>query len=348
MHPAFCTVYYSTYNFLMKANGPLPLHWRNYIAIMAASRHNCDYLVRRQETEFLLNGGDPEWLKGLDHVPPKLANLAQFNAIVAHQPWLLNKFHVENLVTGQDAWSVAELVHAVTLMCHFHSLSGFVFGLGIQEDDETMEIDQVVDLLNSLKTQEDLEREMSEVGENQKVLEKLQRSGKDDDQEGDTEHAKSAEDKAKTFEKAEEVGSSSTADDGGESSVSLSLRLRSKENPSLKKYLGLTYEGVRYTDFDVRSKDYKIFPIHEYNWKDHAFSLLNRFYAESADLLDQEFDHIYTMTDRQFNQVGDVDTAIFRESIWYYVFRIYGMGNDYFDYRNVSCGLVSIANEGSM
>lgn len=131
----------------MREPGPLPFHWRNYIAILvrihvlsafayiyyyqASSRFRCQYLVSIQEQEFILNNGDPKWLQGVSHAPRKIQNILQVIAMLAHQPWLLTKDHIEPLVKGADAWSIGELVHAMVLTCSFCSLSGFVFGLGI-------------------------------------------------------------------------------------------------------------------------------------------------------------------------------------------------------------------------
>ena len=63
--------------------------------LQAAARHQCSYLVNIQTTEFLLQGGDERWLKGLDHIPQKLRNLYEVNKILAHRPWLIGKSHVE-------------------------------------------------------------------------------------------------------------------------------------------------------------------------------------------------------------------------------------------------------------
>lgn len=61
----------------------------------AAARHQCTYLVNLHEKEFLEQRGDPNWLKGLDHIPPKLRAIYDINKILAHRPWLLNKEHIE-------------------------------------------------------------------------------------------------------------------------------------------------------------------------------------------------------------------------------------------------------------
>lgn len=38
------------------------------------------------------------------------------------------------MTKGTDSWSLSELVHAIVLLAHFHSLSSFVFSCGINEE----------------------------------------------------------------------------------------------------------------------------------------------------------------------------------------------------------------------
>ena len=42
----------------------------------------------------------------------------------------------QNLLKGPslETWSVAELVHAISIMVHYHSLAGFVYGCGINPE----------------------------------------------------------------------------------------------------------------------------------------------------------------------------------------------------------------------
>ncbi|RHY62522.1 hypothetical protein DYB30_005056, partial [Aphanomyces astaci] len=78
-------------------DGPLPLEWRNYIALMAASEYRCHYVSILHQHYFLINGGDATWLDGLDYVPSKLARLHSLNALLAHQPWLVTSDDVASL-----------------------------------------------------------------------------------------------------------------------------------------------------------------------------------------------------------------------------------------------------------
>ena len=67
-----------------------------------------------------------------------------------------------------------------------------------------------------------------------------------------------------------------------------------------------------------------------------SYSLISRFYEDLAPLLDDEFDHIYSLTYHTILDHTNVDTAPFRESIWYYVHRINGILHEDYDYRDVN------------
>jgi hypothetical protein len=99
------------------------------------------------------------------------------------------------------------------------------------------------------------------------------------------------------------------------------------------KYIG-NYV-LNYSDFDVKSKTYQIFKSQDYNWKEDGFELIRRFLPGAAQLLDEEFDHIYRMTYNMFNKSQGVDTFPFRQAIWQYVQRIKGIFHDDYDYQEV-------------
>jgi len=45
--------------------------------------------------EFLTQGGDERWLKGLNFAPEKIQRLAEINRILAHRPWLITVQHIK-------------------------------------------------------------------------------------------------------------------------------------------------------------------------------------------------------------------------------------------------------------
>lgn len=151
-HPSYLRRSLDLQHFLMRGEGPLPPAWRHFIAIMACSQHDGAYVFTIQREEFLQvrrascagwhaahltlpspsqNGGDPRWLQGLAHAPRKLQALAELNALLAHQPWLLRPEHMASLLRGEEAWSVTELVHAIVILITFQCLASLAWGLGI-------------------------------------------------------------------------------------------------------------------------------------------------------------------------------------------------------------------------
>jgi alkylhydroperoxidase family enzyme len=133
-HPNFLKEFLNSYNYLMYSQGALSYDSRHYLALMAASRHKCIYLVKQQEKEFSSANGQKNWLMGLDHIPPKLKDLNEINKLLCHQPWLINEEHIAKLLKGQLSWSLTELIMAVTILTHFHAIAGFVFGSGINDN----------------------------------------------------------------------------------------------------------------------------------------------------------------------------------------------------------------------
>lgn len=105
------------------------------------------------------------------------------------------------------------------------------------------------------------------------------------------------------------------------------------------KYLG--QEEVRHVDFDVKSTEYYVFRLQDYNWEEQGCSLVSKFLPEVGEMLDVEFNSILNLTDYSlFNskeelETDKVDTWPFRQAVWYYVLRLAGMSHDDYNYHEV-------------
>lgn len=107
---------------LMHDDGLIPTDWRYFIAIMAVSTMRCQYLFDKLKEEFLLRGGNEEWvIKGLPSVPSKLQNISKLNNILAHQPWKLTRIDLNEIFS--KSWSREELLHAASIMMFYHKLA---------------------------------------------------------------------------------------------------------------------------------------------------------------------------------------------------------------------------------
>ncbi|VDK41751.1 unnamed protein product [Gongylonema pulchrum] len=94
LHPKYRTVFCQTIDQLFYGRGPLAICERHYIALMAASRHRCHFLMDLHTREFERTGGKREWLKGLVNAPKKIQNLDALSTVLAHQPWSTTVDHL--------------------------------------------------------------------------------------------------------------------------------------------------------------------------------------------------------------------------------------------------------------
>jgi hypothetical protein len=132
--PTFFEIYHITFTKIIKGNtGPLHRIWKTYIGLMVSAEQKCQYLFSSLKMEFLYNGGDPNWLRGIDFVPQKLRSITTLVLKLSRQPWRLNTEDIHNLLMGNvgDTWSRGELVQATLIISTFLGLSSFILGCGI-------------------------------------------------------------------------------------------------------------------------------------------------------------------------------------------------------------------------
>ncbi|XP_019871631.2 sestrin homolog [Aethina tumida] len=341
-HPSYLDHFLKTQNFILRGDGPLPYDYRHYIAIMAAGRHNCSYLISLQKQEFLLQGGDHNWLKGLNAIPKKLRNLYDINKTLAHRPWLLNKSHIEKLTKGEDSWSLAEVVHAIVILTHFHSLCSFVFSCGVnQELGEDGECPcncsaGAVGLTNVscssnpkdipiVDTRQDWKNTASppsptepEVG----ITTLMQRMKTLSEQ---TEEFNPSE-LAKRFENIE--------------TQSAELAVVGSEPAETPADVSCFVDDATfiYHDFAKRGEQSEIstFRVQDYSWDYHGYSLVNRLYNDVGNLLDDKFKTAYNLTYYTMGGRTDVDTSRFRRAIWNYIQCLLGIRHDDYDYGEIN------------
>lgn len=54
---------------------------------------------------------------------------------------------------------------------------------------------------------------------------------------------------------------------------------------------------VRHEDFDVRSKEYRVFRLQDYNWGDNGVELVGQYMPGVGELLDELFTETLSITD---------------------------------------------------
>ncbi|XP_032687012.1 sestrin homolog isoform X1 [Odontomachus brunneus] len=350
-HPTYLDHFLRTQHFILRGDGPLPYDYRHLIAIMAAGRHQCSYLINLQKGEFLLQGGDLSWLQGLRSIPGKLQDLYEINKILAHRPWLLTKAHIEKLTKGDDNWTIAEVVHAIVLLAHFHSLSSFVFSCGINEEldnvtghhykdnsqENSSKVPPAKDKLSSSpkkipnndgKTENvpSPPSSPSIVGEQEVGVETLMERMKRLSEKSES-YQITQEELSKRFETVETQSAELAAAPQRSSSV-------------LDSDIGLFIEDPTfiYQDFAKRGQlnDIPTFRVQDCSWDDHGYSLVNRLYNDVGNLLDDKFKTAYNLTYYTMGTHNKVDTSRFRRAIWNYIQCMFGIRHDDYDYNEVN------------
>jgi len=223
-------------------------------------------------------------------------------------------------VKGTDAWSIGEVVHALVVMAITFSVAGIICGCGINP-----EIDQTT-INNNNNNKNDNNDNTSEKQEKEEVdkvsmsketakLVTILKAGTVVVEEGEIFNRE-------LFERVEPPLNENP-----------NVQKNNKQNEKLKKMVGKY--TMKYVDFDVKSSQYSIFRVQDYSWKEHGYSLMSRYYADAAQLVDEEFDCIYALTYNHVSSHTNVDTSPLRQAIWYYVQRLYGICNDQYNYRAV-------------
>ncbi|MEE6472953.1 hypothetical protein FKM82_009788 [Ascaphus truei] len=338
LHPQYLESFLRTQFYMLRMDGPLPYHYRHYIAIMASARHQCSYLINMHVDEFLNTGGSTEWLNGLEYVPQRLKNLNEINKLLAHRPWLITKEHIQKLVkTGENNWSLAELVHAVVLLAHYHALASFVFGSGInpeREPDTSNGFHSVVknkfcicdlandNIENTCLTSNNVEQHTDYESELEALMERMKKL----QEEREEEEEASQEEMATRFEKEKKESLLVISGAFDDDVVSVSNALRYIEDP-----------GFGYKDFARRGEEHlPTFRAQDYSWEDHGFSLVNRLYSDIGHLLDDKFRMVYNLTYNTMATHEDVDTTMLRRALFNYVHCMFGIRYDDYDYGEVN------------
>ncbi|NXN16317.1 SESN3 protein, partial [Indicator maculatus] len=344
-HPQYLDSFLKTQHYLMHMDGPLPFDCRHYIAIMAAARHHCRYLVNLHVLQFLQAGGDPQWLRGLDYIPPKIRNLNEINKILAHRPWLITKEHIEKLLKISEwSWSLAELVHAVVLLAHCHALASFVFGCGCEQDEglggrgslktlspgtqcfleasnscgqELLRISRKRSL-DSCMELDSLRERMQQIHVETEGREEMRLLQQDwEEGEGQGWRGPCVTDScAGLFPLADPIGEVTGA-------TNLACYMQDPD--------------FGYQDFARRDENQtQVFRVQDYSWEDHGFSLVNRLYSDIGHLLDEKFRMVDGLQSTAMAKRQGCEPSVFKRGIWNYIHCMFGIRYDDYDYAEVN------------
>lgn len=324
LHPKYLISFVSMEKCLFYDDGPLPLNLRYYIALMAASAHSCDVLVKFYETNFLKHGGNSKWISGIETSSPKIKLLTNFIKKSSHQPWTINYDCISGLLKS-NVWSLSEFVQAIVIISHVICLSSFTHGVGIDyhigslaekrsstisTDSNTM-LDMNDDLINNSKYNcINLVNKLNEL-----------------DTHRDKNKIDTIEDNFREFE------STINKDlDANECQI--------QSNTSFYSYSSKYVDDPHFTYVDFANRPDKLkspaLRHHDFSWEEHCFSIISSYYPEAATFLDDKFTCIKSLTYNMIGSVNNVDTTSFRMATWNYIHVIHGIFHEDYSYHEVN------------
>ena len=162
-----------------------------YLGIMAVSCFNCEYMLNILEEQFVLNGGNLEWITGgLKKVDPRLTKFAEINEILAFKPWQLQSKHIQNLLKKDDnglSWNFQQVLMGCIVLIHYHSMCCFVQGQGLNEDSEHLS-EQLVAERASSRDFKDMEESSDADNQTIKFLQGQSAQSSNEEEEEDSEN----------------------------------------------------------------------------------------------------------------------------------------------------------------
>eukprot|EP00484_Ammonia_sp_Unknown_P015744 CAMPEP_0197072826 /NCGR_PEP_ID=MMETSP1384-20130603/210292_1 /TAXON_ID=29189 /ORGANISM="Ammonia sp." /LENGTH=907 /DNA_ID=CAMNT_0042511647 /DNA_START=100 /DNA_END=2824 /DNA_ORIENTATION=- len=156
-HKSYLSDFLSLFHALMyDENGPLGHDERQFLGLMAASRFGCKAVLEQCQLQYRKFNGDMTWIKaGITSAPHKYQKMAKLNAMLAHQPWLIGKQHIAELVNGDGAWSISECVQAFVILVTYQGLCGLYQGLCITPEIDNYFASTLQSTMQSLSLQDE-------------------------------------------------------------------------------------------------------------------------------------------------------------------------------------------------
>ena len=304
-HQSYLTKYLGLHHRLLHSEGPLSPPVRQVVAVLASARLSCSPLVDQHREELRLLG-HPGWAEGLEAVPAKVRRLEELNLILAHRPWQVTRDSVAQLTQpGPDSWSLSELVSAIILMCHFHSLSSFIQSCVVMEPQAGPE-----------------ERSSSQAGSDsykvEELLSKMTRLK--------VKAEESPPEQEELRRRFNPFNSSTDCD--------LSPGLQPVLQPGVNNFVQNI--NFQYVDFARREDRFNTFRIQDFSWDEEGYSAIARFDEDTAQLLDEKFRTIYNLTYGTMGSHCSIDTSLFRRASWNYIQCVWGVRHDDYDYHEVN------------
>lgn len=346
-HPEYLEIFLQFHNSLLQlqGSGPIGMAERHYLAIMAAARHRCSYLVHLHAIEFLHLNGDPDWLRGLAHASPKIRKLGPLCRLLSHRPWEVTPAVLRSLLTGPDSYSQSEFVHALCLLSHFISLSSFVAGTGVRPELDfphgyTYRCDsgdrcslRTGSVNGSCVVPSSPAPSSPGVDPKQRVLDIMEAIM---DLDRTTEQDLPEDQLLQRFETIEQETAGIRFHKASSREVLCADSGLEQVIADLASFCDdpvFEYKDFYQAKVDSKSRSFR---IQDYSWEEDGSCLVDRFLPNVGAELDRRFQTSFNLTYGTMGSNKNVQTEPFRRAVWYYVLSIFGLRHDDYDYTCIN------------
>jgi len=343
-HERFLELFSEMLTTLMKSEGPLPAPWRNYLAIMGASRHSCEYIVRFQQEMFLLNGGDPQWLEDPSTIPRKLLAMEELNALLAHTPWQLNSETLKQFLHPEDTklrWNIQEFLSACSILSTHHALASFIYGLGLVTEEQSCAPDDLGEDTEAFVIDDDdtilplcfVRTAKTSVKERLRGFQKQigELTTADEPKKEDWVNLGKLREDGNVMGQEEKKALQEVMEGRPRLHTPISDSISSSIRNSWAETFNRKREEIDsgYADFGNHNL---CSPVSHFSWDDHAYALLANYLPEVADCFNEEFQYVCEYSDSCIAGDNVGSTMPVRVAINVYILRLYGLIRDDYNY----------------
>ncbi|KAL7058756.1 hypothetical protein AAHC03_013469 [Spirometra sp. Aus1] len=354
-HPEFLESFLKTHEHLFHGDLPMPYPDRHYLAILAATEMRCPQLVCLFARYFLTSGGNSAWLKDLSNGPVRWRQLLALNRNLAHAPWKVSADDIYSLTrgdnksdAGRETISLSELMHAVAIMTHIHSLVCFIFAAGVRPELDhfgssglpSSKADGSADVVGGFVTPAVSSRDSFHNGQTRRTginggPSQTKSSGAPGTGLSETSQQQDVNELLTLLQSGASDASENADEVKGDMAVELFMAL-AKENSRLSlpglesKTMELSNHPVLKPFLKDPLSDYKDFCdqpflVSEFSWSEDGCMLVDRLASDLGSMLDDEFCNAYELTYNTLNTLTNVDTAPYRHAVWNFVQSLFGI-----------------------
>ena len=327
----YLSLYQTTINTFLKTESILPIQWKLYLGIMAVSTMKNELLFRILEEDFLIYGGDNNWLiYGLDVVPNKIKKLAYFNELLCHQPWKINKNEIKILKNNMN---LNEINEAILILIFFQKIAIIEELIDIKYSHSSSHSSHNSFKSENKQSTKSLIHVLDKVDDRiqEEMIIQLEQIKKEEDENEEKEFENENTDKNFNFfsNELEKNQDSFNSSDSTKGNKEMNLI-----EEFFKKHVSSENEKIAFTGCN---KDI-VLTYFEYDW-DTGHFILKNLSSTFIECLNNEIEYITSITSNSLGnkKINNLDNKKYiHQALIHYIEKLFGYYHEDYNYKNIN------------